>query len=41
MLMDMVGDAAVEPFERFVESKPRFEVPDAKPRRKRRELVRL
>jgi uncharacterized protein YecE (DUF72 family) len=38
MLMDMVGDAAVEPFERYIESKPRFEVPDVKPK-KRRQVV--
>jgi hypothetical protein len=36
--MDMVGDAAIEPFERYIESKPRFDVPDAMPR-KRRQLI--
>jgi len=35
MLMDMVGGAAVEPFEHFVESEPRFEVPDLKPNKRR------
>jgi uncharacterized protein YecE (DUF72 family) len=36
MLMDMVGDAAVEPFESFVQSKPRFVIPDQKAPAKRR-----
>ena len=37
LLMDMVGDAAMEPFERYIGSKPRFEVPELNPRKKRRE----
>jgi uncharacterized protein YecE (DUF72 family) len=39
MLMDMVGDAAVEPFARHFDSKPRFEIPAKKLPGKRRQLV--